>query len=125
VLFSDLEKRPVLLAFDHAHGTSDGGAILLSAANRSFGDGLIEFLQDDRQQCKVNHQLDERMRQRIDGLACGYEDVNDAARIGTDPMHKLLAGRGPIKGLDLASQPALSRFENSVTPRSLFAMGRA
>jgi hypothetical protein len=33
-------------------------------------------------------------------------------------MHKLLAGRDPVKGLDLASQPTLSRFENSVTPRS-------
>jgi hypothetical protein len=35
----------------------------------------------------------------------------------------LLAGRDPIKGLDLASQPTLSRFENSVTPRSLYRMG--
>ena len=63
------------------------------------------------------------MRQRVYGLACGYEDANDAAHIGHDPMHKLLAGRDPIKGLDLASQPTLSRFENSVTPRSFYAMG--
>ena len=126
VLFSELEKRPVVLAFDQAHGTSDGGAILLTAANRRFGDGLIESLcsclQDARQQGKVDHQLAEMMRQRIYGLACGYEDANDAARIGADPMHKLLAGRDPLKGLDLASQPTLSRFENSVTPRSLYAM---
>jgi hypothetical protein len=127
VLFADVEKRPVVLAFDQAHGSSDGGAILLSAANRRFGDGLIESLssclRDARQQGKVDHQLAELMRQRIYGLACGYEDANDAARIGADPMHKLLAGRDPIKGLDLASQPTLSRFENSVTPRSLFTMG--
>ena len=127
VLFTELEKRPVVLAFDQEHGSSDGGAILLSAANRRFDDGLIESLsaclRDDRQQGKVDHQLDELMRQRIYGLACGYEDANDAARIGRDPMHKLLAGRDPIKGLDLASQPTLSRFENSVTPRSLYAMG--
>jgi len=32
------------LAFDQAHGTSDGGAMLLSAANRRFGNGLIESL---------------------------------------------------------------------------------
>ena len=127
VLFSDLEKRPVLLAFDQAHGTSDGGAILLLAANRRFGDGLIESLSaclhDARQPGKVDHQMAELMRQRVYGLACGYEDANDAARIGADPMHKLLAGRDPLKGLDLASQPTLSRFENSVTPRSLYAMG--
>jgi len=35
----------------------------------------------------------------------------------------LLAGRDSIKGLDLASQPTLSRFENSVTPRSHYTMG--
>jgi hypothetical protein len=129
VLFSELEKRPVVLSFDQVHGSSDGGAILLSAANRRFGAGLIESLsaclQDVRQQGKVDHQLAELMRQRIYGLACGYEDANDAARIGHDPVHKLLAGRDPIKGLDLASQPTLSRFENSITPRSLYAMGTA
>jgi hypothetical protein len=127
-LFSELEKRPVLL-FDQTDGTSDGGAILLSAANQRFGTGLIESLsgclQDARQQGqgKVDHQLAETMRQRIHGLACGYADANDAARIGADPMQKLLAGRDPIKGLDLVSQPTLSRFENSVTSRSLYAMG--
>jgi len=119
----------VVLSFDQVHGSSDGGAILLSAANRRFGAGLIESLsaclQDVRQQGKVDHQLAELMRQRIYGLACGYEDANDAARIGNDPVHKLLAGRDPIKGLDLASQPTLSRFENSITPRSLHAMGTA
>lgn len=127
VLFTDLEKRPVVLAFDQAHGSSDGGAILLCAANQRFGDGLIESLsiclQDVRQQGKVDHPLTDLMRQRLYGLACGYEDANDAARIGVDPMHKLLAGRDPIKGLDLASQPTLSRFENSVPPRSLYTMG--
>ena len=63
VLFSDLEKRPVVLAFDQAHGSSDGGAILLSAANQRFGDGLIESLsrclQDARQPGKVDHPLTE------------------------------------------------------------------
>ena len=128
VLFADLEKRSAVLAFDQAHGSSDGGAILLSAANQRFDDGLIESLssslRDARQQGKVDHPLTDLMRQRIYGLACGYEDANDAARIGGDPMHKLLAGRDPIKGLDLGSQPTLSRFENSVTPRSLYAMGK-
>jgi len=127
VLFTELEKRPVVLAFDQAHGSSDGGAILLSAANRRFGDGLIESLSsslhDVRQQGKVDHPLTDLMRQRIYGLACGYEDANDAARLGADPIHKLLAGRDPLKGHDLASQPTLSRFENSVTPRSLYTMG--
>ncbi len=40
-------------------------------------------------------------------------------------MHKLLAGRDPVKDLDLASQPTLSRFENRVSARTLYRMGRS
>ena len=73
VLFADLEKRSAVLAFDQAHGSSDGGAILLSAANQRFDDGLIESLssslRDARQQGKVDHPLTDLMRQRIYGLA--------------------------------------------------------
>jgi hypothetical protein len=38
-------------------------------------------------------------------------------------MHKMLLDRDPIGGLDLASQPTLSRFENSVGPQALYRMG--
>ena len=48
------------------------------------------------------------------GLACGYADCNDAARLADDALHKLLVERDPIAGPALASQPTLSRFENAV-----------
>jgi len=83
VLFTDLEKRPVVLAFDQLHGSSDGGAILLSAASRRFGDGfesLSRGLQDARQQGKVDHPLTDLMRQRIYGLGCCYEDATNLCR---------------------------------------------
>jgi hypothetical protein len=35
----------------------------------------------------------------------------------------MLLDRDPVTGLDLASQPTLSRFENSVGPRQLYRMG--
>ena len=38
-------------------------------------------------------------------------------------MHKMLLDRDPVKGLDLASQPTLSRFENTVGPQDLYRMG--
>jgi len=44
------------------------------------------------------------------GMALGYEDANDAARLACDPVHKLLVGRDPIDGEDLASQPTLVAF---------------
>jgi Transposase DDE domain group 1 len=40
-------------------------------------------------------------------------------------VHKLLVGRDPIEGSDLASQPTLSRFENAVGPKPLYRMGEA
>src|SRR5260370_28413420 len=58
-------------------------------------------------------------------IACGYEDANDAARLASDPVHKLLVGRDPVEGEDLASQPTLSRFENSVGLKELFRMAEA
>jgi len=48
------------------------------------------------------------------GIACGYADGNDAARIADDPVFKLLAGRDPIQDPALGSQSTLSRFENAI-----------
>jgi hypothetical protein len=103
-LFSDLYQRPLVLAFDQRQGSSDGGAVLLQAANRSYGliESMAACLPDRRQAGKVEHRLVELLRQRIHGLACGYPDANDAARL--DPIHKLLVGRDPLSGRDLASQ---------------------
>ena len=113
--------------FDQTQGTSDGGAILLEASNRRYGNGFIEGLtacfHDRRQAGKVEHTMGEILKQRIYGLACGYEDANDAARLSKDPIYKMLLGRDPVKGLDLASQSTLSRFENAAGPRTLYRMG--
>jgi hypothetical protein len=106
LLFGDLAKRPVTAVFDQTQGSSDGGAILLAAANRRYGNGLIEAMAecflDRRQAGKVEHSIEEILKQRIYGVACGYEDANDAARLSKDPIHKMLLDRDPITGLDLA-----------------------
>jgi len=65
------------------------------------------------------------LRQRIFAIACGYEDGNDASRLWRDPVQKLLVGRDPVAGVELASQATLSRFENSVTARELLRMAIA
>ena len=125
LLFSDLYKKPLQLAFDQRQGSSDGGAVLLAAANQRYG--LIEkmafCLRDPRQAGKVEHTLVELMQQRIHGLACGYPDANDAARLEDDPIHKMLMGRDPLAGRALASQSTLSRFENAAGPLALYRMG--
>jgi len=127
VLFAELFDRPLLARFDRPHASSDGGAVLLKAADRRLGlmTALTGCLRDTREPAKVRHGLDELLGQRVYGLACGYEDANDAARLADDPIHKLLVGRDPIAGEALASQPTLSRFENSVTRSELLRMSEA
>jgi len=125
VLFPDLFNKPVVATFDQPHASSDGGAILLKAADARYGliAGLARCLVDDRQPGKVRHALEDLLAQRIFGLACGHPDANDADRLADDPIHKLLLGRDPIAGDPLASQPTISRFENQVGVQELYAMG--
>src|SRR5258705_5460414 len=58
-------------------------------------------------------------------IALGYEDTNDAARLASDPIHKLLVGRDPVDGEDLASKPTLSRLENAPDRKELLRMTEA
>jgi hypothetical protein len=125
VLFPDLFNKPLVATFDQPHASSDGGAVLLPAAERRYGliDGFARCLVDHRQRGKVQHTLRDLLAQRIFGLACGYADANDADRLGDDPIQKLLLGRDPIAGDPLASQPTISRFENGAASQALFKMG--
>src|SRR2546425_351512 len=117
--------KPVGARFDTPHASSDGGAILLKGIDTQLGltKRLAACLDDPRQPGKVQHQTLELLRQRVFGLACGYADCNDAARLADDALHKLLLERDPLAGPALASQPTLSRFENTVGRRELIAMG--
>ncbi len=127
VLFADLSNKAVVAQFDRHHASSDGGAVLLGAADRRLGltERLAEALRDDRQAGKVKHDITDLLRQRVYAIACGYPDCNDAARLADDPIHKLLIDRDPVEGDPLASQPTLSRFENSIRRTDLFRLGEA
>ena len=127
VLFSGLSNRPVLVAFDQEQASSDGGAILLQACDRRLGltDALIGSIDDRRQSGKIRHAIGDLVRQRLYAIGSGYPDANDASRLGADPIQKLLCGRDPVNGEDLASQPTLSRFENAFSRADLYRMGIA
>jgi hypothetical protein len=127
VLFPDLFGKPLTACFDVPNASSDGGAVLLKAAERRLGliAALADSLTDARQGGKVVHGLKELIAQRVYGLACGYPDANDAARLADDPIHKLLLDRDPLTGPRLASQPTLSRFENAPCAGELLGMSEA
>ena len=124
VLFPDLFDKPLVATFDRQHASSDGGAVLLKAAERVYGlvAGFARCLVDRRELGKIRHTLTELLGQRIFGIACGHPDGNDADHLADDPIHKLLLGRDPVAGEALASQPTISRFENGVGPSALYAL---
>lgn len=125
LLFPGIFCKPLVARFDQRQGSSDGGALLLKAADHRYGliASLADCLKDDRQTGKINHTLEDLLSQRVFGIACGYADTNDAARLAADPIHKLLLGRDPLAGHDLASQPTLSRLENAIDTKELYRMG--
>lgn len=127
VVFNDLFGKQVLVRFDQPQMSVDGGALLLKSCDEHLGltNRLAACIRDERAAGKLTHTLTDLVRQRIFGLACGYEDCNDAGRLGHDPVHKFLLDRDPVDGEPLASQPTLSRLENNVGPKDLMRMGHA
>ena len=127
VLFPDLFDRPLIATFDQPYASSDGGAVLLKAADRRLGvtAAIAACLTEGRTAEKIQHTLPALVAQRVFGIACGYPDANDADRLADDPIQKLLVDRDPIDGRSLASQPTISRFENGVSRRALYHVGRA
>ena len=126
VLFPDFGSKRVVATFDREQASSDGGAVLLKAAERVY-DLVKRFarcLVDTRAPEKIRHALEDLIGQRVFGIACGHPDGNDADHLAEDPIHKLLLERDPVSGERLASQPTLSRFENGVGPDALFRMAR-
>lgn len=125
-LFEDIFDKPVHSRFDSKLRSSDGGASLLGVIDRRIGltESLCAHLIDGRAPGRVAHSYTELFRQRVFGIALGYADGNDSARIGHDPAMKLLCGRGPSDRERLASQPTLSRFEHGLSGREVVALGR-
>ena len=107
----NLSATAVVARFDQDHANSDAGAILLKAWDEKLklSTTLASCLSDDPQQSKVTHSLETLFQQRLFAIACSYADGNDAARLADDPVMKLMAGRDPVAGGSLASQPTQSR----------------
>jgi len=86
LLFPEIFRKPVVAQFDQREGSSDGGALLLKAADRHYGlvDELSACLRAPRQAGKVGHSLGELVARRVFSIACGYPDANDPARLASD-----------------------------------------
>src|SRR5471032_1256201 len=121
-----LPAAPLTVRFDGPQLTSDGGLCWLAEADSTLGlcAALAEQVPEWRRG-PVRHSLETLVRQRVFQIACGYEDQNDAATLRRDPLLKLLCGRLPESGRDLASQPTLSRLENAVDRHACMRLAHA
>jgi hypothetical protein len=114
--FPAVRSKKITAAFDGGRITSNGGVLLLAAAER-------RLLCDPRDPNRVTHAMADILRARIFAIACGYEDTNDLDRLRCDPAFKIACGRLPDSGLDLCSQPTCSRAENLPDLRTVIRLG--
>lgn len=124
--FPTVAGKNVTASFDGGNITSDAGMMLIAMTDKKIGltEALSNQIIDNRQTKKVRHTILELLRERIYGIASGYEDTNDFKYLRKDPALKVACDRAPQSGQDLASQPTLSRLENSVDSKDIFSMGR-
>ena len=98
-VFSSVEGRRVVAGFDGGVVTTDAGALLLGAADRAIGliDRFAACFVDGRERGHVVHDVKALVRQRVFGIALGYEDVNDHDELRFDdaePSGARAGGRG-------------------------------
>jgi hypothetical protein len=124
--FPSVRSKKLIAAFDGGRLSSDGGVMLLAEAARRMGiaEKLAAVIPDRRDPTRVVHPLPEILQARTLAIACGYEDADDLDSLRTDPAFKLACGRLPESGVDLMSQPTVSRWENAPTLRDLVRLGR-
>ena len=77
--FPRCQGRHVQAEFSGGAITSDGGVVLLRQVDQRIGltARLAQALPDSRDPARWEHRLQDLSRQRIYGLALGYEDLND------------------------------------------------
>ena len=113
-----LNGRSVEGNFQGGNVSSDGGLMLLRQVDRRLGltKALAKHLPDQRDPDKIEHSLESMLRQRIYGLALGYEDLNDHDSLRKD---LLLAERGRTRRRLSQLFDAVPAGESRWTQRSL------
>ncbi len=102
LLLPELCAKRVTVDFKGGHVSSDGGGVLLARLDCSYG-YLKRFATcfiDHRNPDLIEHSLPELLRQRIYGLALGYEDLDDHDRLCVDPLLASICGKKDPLGQD-------------------------
>jgi hypothetical protein len=119
-LFDFLSDRPIVVEPSAGLLTSDAGLLPIRQLDEQLGltRQFADALDDPRDPALIEHSFLDMVRARVYGVLADYEDQNDHDALRHDPIFKLLVGRD-AGGPALASQPTLSRFENSISIAAL------
>jgi hypothetical protein len=107
--------------FSASEISSDGSLILLEKIERTHKliKKFSKHLPDLRNPRFITYSREDQLKQRVFMMMLGYQDANDVTHLRHDPLFKdVLQG-------DLASQPTISRFENSLDKHSIFEFSDA
>lgn len=116
-------RRILTADFDGGHLTSDAGVLLLKQLDQKLGilKRFAECFVDARDPGRIEHSVEELLRQRIFALALGYEDLNDHDQLRLDPMLATAVGKADTLGNErkrarhhgaaLGSRSTLNRLE--------------
>jgi hypothetical protein len=123
LLFQDLGPRKVVADFSGGTLSTDGGALLLRQIDQALGLSrtLAACFYDARDGRFIDHTVEELNRQRLYGLALGYEDLNDHDQLRRDPLLATACEKRDPLGWDrlhdpgtaLAGSATLNRLELS------------
>jgi hypothetical protein len=125
LVFTPPVALPLTVDFQGGRLTSDGGWCWVADADTALGlsETLAASVPDRRR--RGRHTRQTVLQQRLYQITAGYADQNDADTLRSDPLLKLVCGRLPETDPDLASQPTISRFENSCSARDCYRLAEA
>jgi hypothetical protein len=113
--FQGVNGKRVEGKFDGGMVTTEAGALIVREVceRRGIFKRLARCFNDYRNEEAIEHTLQALLEQRIYGLVCGYEDLNDHDRLRADPAFQVLVGKEPELGPKLAGRNTLNRLELS------------
>jgi Transposase DDE domain group 1 len=118
--FGRIGRRIIQADFSGGELSSDGGLLLLRQIDRRLGlsRAAAAAIPDPREPERIRHSLRDLLAQRLYGLCCGYEDLNDHNTLRDDVLMQTAVGRDQA----LASAPTFSRLENRATRAQAWAL---
>jgi hypothetical protein len=99
---TSLISRDIIAKFDGGNITSDCGAFLLREIEKRTHilKRLSNCFADYRNPRLIEHTVEELVKQRVYGIAMGYEDLNDHDKLRTDPFLGMLCEKRDLTGSD-------------------------